>query len=175
MPIASLAGRKCIITGASRGIGFAIAQRFAAEGATCTLIGRHNETLSEAVSSLPGTGHGHVAGSVSSLAFWEDLVQEMRKHDGHVHTLVNAAGITHYSLLATTRAELLEEVVQTNLMGTIWACKSLVKGMMRRKEGKSLKKGLSEDIADLGRRMHYQCGFCARSQGWKGECGICSF
>lgn len=52
-----------------------------------------------------------------------------------VDVLVNAAGTTHYSLLTNTKAEQLEQVVQTNLMGTIWSCKYMVKNMMRRKTG----------------------------------------
>ena len=49
----SLAGKHCIITGGSRGIGLAIARAFASEGASCTLVGRDPETLSAAVRSLP--------------------------------------------------------------------------------------------------------------------------
>lgn len=49
--------------------------------------------------------------------------------------LVNAAGVTHYSLLAATQSRVVEEVVGTNLMGTLWGCQVMVKNMMRRKRG----------------------------------------
>ncbi len=49
--------------------------------------------------------------------------------------MVNAAGITHYSLLVTSKPEMLEQIVQTNLMGTIWSCQLLAKKMMRRRQG----------------------------------------
>jgi short-subunit dehydrogenase len=52
-----------------------------------------------------------------------------------VDFLINAAGITHYSLLITSKPEMLEQIVQTNLMGTVWSCQLLVKNMMRRKQG----------------------------------------
>lgn len=55
--------------------------------------------------------------------------------------LVNAAGVTHYSLLMATKAELVEEVVQTNLMGAIWACQTVGKGMARSKKGVSSLQG----------------------------------
>jgi NADP-dependent 3-hydroxy acid dehydrogenase YdfG len=48
---------------------------------------------------------------------------------------VNAAGVTHYSLLVATQPKLVEEVVGTNLMGTIWGCQIMVKNMMRRNRG----------------------------------------
>ncbi|KAI9744896.1 MAG: hypothetical protein M1818_001821 [Claussenomyces sp. TS43310] len=137
----SLAGKTCIISGASRGIGASIAQRLAAEGASCTLIGRHQSALDELAASLPAAAararlsphvrHQVRVGDVAERAFWERIAAEMRDVD----ILVNAAGITHYSLLMSTKPELVQQVVQTNLMGTIWACQLLVKNMMRRKKG----------------------------------------
>jgi NAD(P)-dependent dehydrogenase (short-subunit alcohol dehydrogenase family) len=49
--------------------------------------------------------------------------------------LVNAAGLTHYSLLMATKRELVDDIVQTNLMGTIWGCQVMVRRMMKRKQG----------------------------------------
>jgi hypothetical protein len=90
MGIVSLAGRKCVITGASRGIGAAIARRFAQEGAVCTLVGRNRETLAEVVRSLAAShgnnsttsSHVHVArhGDVAERSFWEELAREMVRH-----------------------------------------------------------------------------------------------
>ena len=53
----------------------------------------------------------------------------------NIDVLVNAAGVTHYSLLVATKPELVDEIVRTNLMGTLWACQIMVKNMMRRKRG----------------------------------------
>jgi short-subunit dehydrogenase len=53
-----------------------------------------------------------------------------------VDVLVNAAGITHYSPLFVTSPSLLEEVVRTNLMGTMIACRTIGKNMMAIKKGK---------------------------------------
>ncbi|KAL3421970.1 short-chain dehydrogenase [Phlyctema vagabunda] len=78
-----------------------------------------------------GPGHSIRIGDVGSRDFWKEAGFD---RDG-IDVLVNAAGVTHYSLLATTKKELLEEVVETNLMGTMWACQIVGKGMMRRKTG----------------------------------------
>lgn len=95
-----LLGKRCVITGGSRGIGFAIAELFAAQGATCTLVGRNEAALSRAVARLRlktttttggirrlednnnnnHDGHGHdydhstFAMDVSSPSSWDDLV-----------------------------------------------------------------------------------------------------
>ncbi|KAI9679507.1 MAG: hypothetical protein M1817_005529 [Caeruleum heppii] len=52
-----------------------------------------------------------------------------------IDILVNAAGLAHSSLFMKTTPALIEDVVQTNLMGTMWACREMVKGMVRRRRG----------------------------------------
>jgi NAD(P)-dependent dehydrogenase (short-subunit alcohol dehydrogenase family) len=52
-----------------------------------------------------------------------------------VDILVNAAGITHYSLFIATKQDVVEDVIRTNLMGAIWGCQTMIKNMMRRKKG----------------------------------------
>ena len=75
-----LAGKRCIITGASRGIGAEIARRFAKEGARCLLIGR-NETSLERVKAelkeVEGEGHGILVGDVGDGEFWGGLRKEV--------------------------------------------------------------------------------------------------
>jgi FlaA1/EpsC-like NDP-sugar epimerase len=73
-----LAGKKAIITGASRGIGAAIAQRFAKEGARCVLIGRNVDALAQVREGLIGPSKAdHVVrvGDVGSLEFWKDVAR----------------------------------------------------------------------------------------------------
>lgn len=83
MAARSLRGHRCIITGASRGIGAAIAHRLAAEGAWCTLIGRNRGALEGISGSLPGaldalgaSAHRVVAGDVAKRGFWEGLARQ---------------------------------------------------------------------------------------------------
>ncbi|KAI9843530.1 MAG: hypothetical protein M1837_006284 [Sclerophora amabilis] len=140
-----LSGRKCLITGASRGIGRAIAGRFYEEGATCLLVGRDESTLSEVVKQLSVTPQLHLGegrntgkrdvsykvGDVSERGFWEGLGEEVKDVD----ILVNAAGVAHSSLLLATKPALLQQIVQTNLMGTMWGCQILVKNMVKKRAG----------------------------------------
>jgi short-subunit dehydrogenase len=140
MAISTLSGCRCIITGASRGIGAAIAHRFAGEGAKCTLIGRNQATLEALSASLlrdkfvEPNPHRIMVGDVADRSFWARLTVAERDVD----VLVNAAGVTHYSLLVATQMKVVEEVVGTNLMGAVWGCQVMVKNLMRRKRGKFL-------------------------------------
>ncbi|KFX98160.1 hypothetical protein O988_04492 [Pseudogymnoascus sp. VKM F-3808] len=125
-----------IITGASGGIGRAIASRFALEGAKCTLIGRTESKLEASLKGLSAQGdHQVVVGDVGKEAFWKDLAKKLKEEKNHCDVLVNAAGITHYSLLVRTLAARVDEVIDTNLRGTILGCQYMVKDMMRKKTG----------------------------------------
>jgi len=92
-------------------------------------------------------GHRVVVGDVGERSFWEVLAKEKNQIDH----LVNAAGITHSSPFFSTSPALLEDVISTNLLGTMWACKFIGKGMLRWRgngaEGKE--KGSIINIASL--------------------------
>ena len=128
-----LANKTALITGASRGIGLAIAQRFAAAGAACILVGRSAATLRSAAASLAGSDsdgkHSILVGDVGSEAFWEGVKRTK------VSLLVNAAGLTHSSPLFVTTGRVLEEVTRVNLLGTMFACRFLGRGMMGKEGG----------------------------------------
>ncbi|KAI1090127.1 NAD(P)-binding protein [Rostrohypoxylon terebratum] len=135
----SLVGKRCTITGGSRGIGLAIAQLFAAEGATCTLIGRDPETLASAKESLrkkkvDPQKHDIAAFDVASAQGWEDLIARMEKNES-ADILVNAAGASQSSLLSRTPAIDIDKLIATNLMGTVWSCKYFVPKMMKQGSG----------------------------------------
>jgi FlaA1/EpsC-like NDP-sugar epimerase len=75
-----LAGKHCIITGASRGIGAEIARRFAREGARCLLIGRNESLLGKVKQRLDkseGGEHTVLVGDVGDREFWELLKKEV--------------------------------------------------------------------------------------------------
>jgi short-subunit dehydrogenase len=74
-----LAGKRCIITGASRGIGAEIARRFAHEGARCLLIGRNEKLLEKVRSGLGKVGEEHIilVGDVGDGELWGQLRKEV--------------------------------------------------------------------------------------------------
>ncbi|KAI1214454.1 NAD(P)-binding protein [Annulohypoxylon truncatum] len=133
----SLVGKRCTITGGSRGIGLAIARLFAAEGAACTLIGRNMESLTSAKESLEQNHdtqiHDIASFDVSLVNGWEKLMADTKKEN--IDILVNAAGISQNSFLFKTSTPDIDKLVATNLMGTIWGCKNIVPRMMRQRNG----------------------------------------
>lgn len=87
-------GRSAIVTGASRGIGFAIAQRLVSEGATVCVTARKQEALDEAVDGLGGPEHAFaVAGKVDDPEHQEAVVARVLDRFGRIDMLVNNAGI----------------------------------------------------------------------------------
>jgi NAD(P)-dependent dehydrogenase (short-subunit alcohol dehydrogenase family) len=88
------AGRTAIVTGASRGIGLAIAERLVAEGARVVITARKKESLDEAVEQLGGPGHAlGVAGKADDIEHQADTVRQAIENFGGADLLVNNAGI----------------------------------------------------------------------------------
>ncbi|OTA79465.1 hypothetical protein M434DRAFT_238678 [Hypoxylon sp. CO27-5] len=133
----SLAGKRCVITGGSRGIGLAIARLFAAKGAGCTLIGRNEEDLITARASLKrnvkSQKHRIDAFDVSTVGGWEKLIATTKAE--RLDILVNAAGISQSSFLFASAVPTINEIIATNLMGTIWGCKYVIPKMMKQRGG----------------------------------------
>ncbi|KAI1471094.1 NAD(P)-binding protein [Daldinia caldariorum] len=133
----SLAGKRCFITGGSRGLGLAIARLFAAQGAGCTLIGRNEDTLAKAADTLDTQGdlqrHCVSAFDVSTPDGWEKLVVSTKNQVCDI--LVNAAGVSQNSFIFKTEKHDVNEIIATNLTGTIWGCKYIIPKMMKQKSG----------------------------------------
>lgn len=116
--LASLQGRHAVVTGASRGIGAAIAHVLAAEGARLTLMGRQLAPLQDLALTLPGVGHAAVAVHVASAESVEAGFAQARAALGPIQILVNNAGQAESAPFAKTSLALWQSMLAVNLTGT---------------------------------------------------------
>ena len=132
-----LENKVAIITGASRGIGKAISQRFAAEGANVGLIARSVDRLEALRDELQATGVKVIV-SPADVSDREQLVGAVEKcvdEFGGVDALVNNAGVARDNLVVRLSPEDWETVIRTNLSGAFYASQAVVRPMMRRRPG----------------------------------------
>jgi len=116
-----LRGQVAIITGGSRGIGAAVADKLASMGANIAVIYAGNEELADAVCSSCSEKYGVDARSyrldVSDFAACKETVSQIKKDFGTVNILVNNAGITRDGLVAVMKEDDFDSVIATNLKG----------------------------------------------------------
>ncbi|MEA2461632.1 MAG: uncharacterized protein QOH90_1809 [Actinomycetota bacterium] len=125
-----LAGRVCVVTGASSGLGKRIAADLAASGATVCVAARREERLRDLVAGLPqpsGPAHSYVVTDVSERSDVDRLADEVRTRYGRCDVLVNNAGISRGSeFQGAASLDDLEEVFRTNFFGAVWCTAALL-------------------------------------------------
>lgn len=130
-----------LVTGASRGIGRAIAVHLAGEGAevfcTSTKAGGCDDTLA-AIRALPtGSGQAHaLVADVGDAASAEQLAKAVLESKGRLDFLVNNAGITRDGLFLRMSPEDFDAVIGTNLRGTFLVCKAFARSMAKTRGGR---------------------------------------
>ena len=131
----SLAGKTALVTGATGGIGGAIARALAAQGARVAVSGTRVEALQALVAEL---GEGAVATpcNLSDPASVEALIPAAEAALGQVDILVNNAGITRDNIFLRMKDEEWEQVLAVNLTASFRLMRAGVKGMMRRRNGR---------------------------------------
>ena len=128
-PFCSLEGKTALVTGASRGIGRAIAVELAQAGASVVLAYRSGQEEAEAVAAQ--IGGRAVQADVSDPESAKALVEEA----GELDVLVNNAGLTRDGLIARMSDDDWREVLETNLFGAFYTCRAAARGMMKRRAG----------------------------------------
>lgn len=133
----SVAGRSALITGASRGIGEALARAFRGAGMRLVLAARGEAPLVALARELDASGHevSTVAGDVADRAYCERLVQEAEARLGGIDVLVNNAGLAIPGKIADTRPEDVETMVRVNFLGAYYCTRYALPGMITRRSG----------------------------------------
>jgi short-subunit dehydrogenase len=122
---------RVLVTGASRGIGEAIARAFAARGATVGLVARHREPLEALAEQLQGNGHVVLEGDVADAGSIAAAISEF----GAVDVLVANAGITHYRPFAELPLDEARQMNDVNWLGTIHTVHAALPRMIERGHG----------------------------------------
>jgi 3-oxoacyl-[acyl-carrier protein] reductase len=130
-----LTGRKALVTGATGGLGQAIARTLHAQGATVALSGTRPQALDALAAELGERAHP-VAADLADRDSVEGLVPAAEAAVGPLDILVNNAGITRDNLFMRMKDEEWEQVLSVNLTAAFRLSRAAVKGMMRRRFGR---------------------------------------
>ena len=135
----NLSGKVAFVTGASRGIGRAIALRLAADGAKVALNFASNSAKAEAVKAEIESSGGVamlVQGDVAKFEVVTELIKKVVDEWGRLDILINNAGITRDNLLLQMNEDDFDRVISTNLKGVFNCTKAVTKLMMKQRGGR---------------------------------------
>jgi len=158
-----LDGKVALVTGAGRGIGRAVAEKLASEGADLALCDVKVEWLAETEAAVKGMGRKavSVAADVSKAAEVDAAVEAVQAACGRIDILVNNAGITRDGYLARMSEEDWDAVLDINLKGTFLMSKAVAKLMMKQKSGNII--NIASIIGLIGNAG--QCNYAASKAG----------
>jgi 3-oxoacyl-[acyl-carrier protein] reductase len=130
-----IAGRVCVVTGGTSGIGLATAKLLLAEGARVLLVARNRDSLEATASELEGEVATHATDVTADRAA-EAVAHAAREKLGEVDVLVNAAGTSRQRALEDLTDEEWEEQWRLHVMGPLHLMKATVGGMRERRWGR---------------------------------------
>ncbi|MDR1362583.1 MAG: 3-oxoacyl-[acyl-carrier-protein] reductase [Spirochaetaceae bacterium] len=150
-----LQDKKALVTGASRGIGKAIAGRFIAEGAEVWGIGtKEPEGLAERISEAKGKLHW-ICADLGDLAQVEELVENLIKDTGGFDVLVNNAGITRDNLSFRMNLSDFQKVLDVNLSSPFIIARTVGRAMIRQRRGSIINMASVVGIHGNGGQANY--------------------
>ncbi len=148
--MAKLAGKKCLVTGAGRGIGQAIALAFAREGATVAILDRTPEASQETLAALRqlGATAEAVSADVADEPAITAAIATADKALGGIDVLVNNAGIDTTSRLIDMPVAMWDEMMAVNLRSVFLCTRAVLPGMIERRWGRVI--SISSQLAHKG-------------------------
>jgi 3-oxoacyl-[acyl-carrier protein] reductase len=160
-------GKTAIVTGASRGIGRAIAKRLAAEGALVIAVARGDNARATVDAITADGGKAEVAtADMTDAASIEQLVADVVARHGRIDVLVSNAGITRDQLLLRMKRTDWDEVLATNLTATFALCQAALKPMLKQRAGRIV--AISSVVGQSGNAG--QANYAASKAGLIGFC-----
>jgi short-subunit dehydrogenase len=127
-----LAGKRVLITGASRGIGEALAHAFAGAGATVALVARNKDAIERLAADLGGSAHYADLYDPSQVA---GLIDRVEAEAGPIDVLVNNAGVESTAGLCEAPEDELRRVTEVNFLAPAELCRQAIPRMLRRGDG----------------------------------------
>lgn len=133
----NLSKKNAIITGGSRGIGFATAKALADEGVNVAVTGRDHDTLIEAIGELKKTGVTVIGatGDVSNPDDVEKIISEISETFDHIDILINNAGIMKHGSFLESEFKDFEHMMQVNVFGMYHMLKAVLPKMVEQDSG----------------------------------------
>lgn len=133
-----LEGKAAIVTGASKGIGYAIAERLVDAGADVVICARNGEEVEQSAARLAARGKGTAIGLACDMRRREEverLVRAAAETFGSLDILVNNAGVGGFAPIDELTPDLWHQVIETNLNGVYYASHAAIPHMRERGEG----------------------------------------
>ena len=132
-----LDGKTAIVTGSSKGIGYAIAEALAREDANVVVSARHADEVEEAAHALDTMGAGRVVGVPCDMRSYDDVKRLIgaARDLGGLDVLVNNAGVGGFAPIDQLSVEQWETIIGTNLTGVFYACREAVPHLRTRGGG----------------------------------------
>jgi NAD(P)-dependent dehydrogenase (short-subunit alcohol dehydrogenase family) len=143
-----LSGRTALVTGSTRGIGRAIAERLAECGARVAIVGRDAAKASEVAGRVSPEARGFGC-DVADVASVTALVAKVEEAFGSLDVLVNNAGLTRDNIMLRLKDDDWDAVIDANLRGAFVAIRAATRGMMKRRWGRII--NISSVVGEQGR------------------------
>ncbi len=150
-----LSGRRAVVTGAASGIGRAIAEIFAAQGATVVLVDLDLQKVSQVAAAITATAGSPSQGFACDVSSQESVVAAFAQIGGPIDILVNSAGISHVGTLLSTSVQELDRLYEVNVRGTYLCMRAAIEPMLETKHGVILNMASIAATAGLADRFAY--------------------